>query len=363
MSMPEGTLTFLFTDIEGSSHLWESDPAGMKASLVLHDVVLIQEIKAHRGESFKRIGDAFCAVFPTAVDALKAAIAIQIRMNETPPEGMISLKVRMGLHTGIAEHREGDYFGPTVNRVARIMNLGHGGQVLLSQVSAGLCMDHMPENVELLEVGEVTLKSMTRPERIFQLYTEQFPSVFPALRSNSGDIVAISETSASEFSREAEATQKILSRAQQVSGSSINRENLLRTAAELGISASAVAQAENEYRIAEQHKNLRLQFFEEKRRAFYSKAIGVLSLAMLMTGIWALSGIHTYYWPIWVYGWFALMLTIRGLKLIRDGAHLDESFEKWKLRREYKEKGLPIPKDIRVEKDEDRHYIRITKDL
>lgn len=363
MSMPDGTLTFLFTDIEGSSHLWESDPAGMKASLVLHDVVLIQEIKAHKGESFKRVGDAFCAVFPSAVDALKAAVAIQLRMNEPPPEGMISLKVRMGLHTGIAEQREGDYFGPTVNRVARIMNLGHGGQVLLSQVSAGLCLDHLPTNIELLDVGEVTLKSMTRSERIFQVYTDQFPSVFPALRAQSGDIVSIHETSAAEFSREAEATQKILTRAQEVSGSSINRENLLRTAAELGISASAVAQAESEYRIAERKKNLRLQFFEEQRRHFLGKSTGVISLALLMTGIWALGGIHSFYWPIWVYGWFAIMLVSRGIKLIHDGPQLDERYEKWLIRREHQEKGLPIPKDIRVESDEDRHFIRITKDL
>ncbi len=362
MSLPEGTLSFLFSDIEGSSHLWESDPKGMKASLVLHDVIMMQEIKANNGQTFKRVGDAFCAVFPTAVDALNCSICCQLRLNEPPPEGMIPLKVRIGIHTGIAELRENDYFGPTVNRVARIVNLGHGGQVLLSQVSAGLCLDHMPPRSELLEAGEVTLKSMTRPERIYQLYHQDIPSVFPPLRSNSEDIVTGYESSNSDFQKEAEATQAILSRAQQMSGTTINRDNLLRTAAELGISASAVAKAETEYRQQEQQKQMRSQFFKEQRHQYFSKWLSVFSLAFLMTGIWFLSG-RGNYWPFWVFMWPAIFVISRGFKLIHDGPHLDESFEKWKLKQTYVQQGLPVPQNINVELEQDNHRIGIHKDL
>jgi class 3 adenylate cyclase len=131
-SPPTGTVTFLFTDIEGSTKLWERHPEAMQAALARHDEILRGAIEQHGGYVFKTVGDAFCCAFPTAPDALEAALDAQRlllkeRWGESTP-----LRVRMALHMGAAEERDGDYFGPPVNRVARLLSAAHGGQVLLS---------------------------------------------------------------------------------------------------------------------------------------------------------------------------------------------------------------------------------------
>ena len=125
MVRPSGTVTFLFTDIEGSTRRWESDPEAMRSALAVHDEVLRSAIEAHGGWLFKHTGDGVCAAFASARAAVDAAVEAQRRLE---------LPVRMGVATGEAQERDGDYFGPALNRAARVMAAGHGGQILVGGV-------------------------------------------------------------------------------------------------------------------------------------------------------------------------------------------------------------------------------------
>ena len=180
---PTGTITFLFTDIEGSSRLWERYPVDMGKSLVRHDAILRAAIESDGGYIFKTAGDAFYGAFETAMGAVRAVAAAQRDLfaeawGETGP-----LRVRMALHTGAAEFRENDYFGPVMNRTARLLAAGHGGQTLLSFPTTELVRDHLPPGVLLRDLGERRLKDLNRPERIFQMIAEGLPTEFPPLRS------------------------------------------------------------------------------------------------------------------------------------------------------------------------------------
>jgi class 3 adenylate cyclase len=130
--VPTGTITFLFTDIEGSTHLWEQHPAAMKSALHWHDLLLREAVEANQGYVFKTIGDAFCAAFPAAAQALHASLDAQRALHaaEWGETGLI--KARIALHTGVAEVRDNDYFGQPLNRVARLLSAGYGGQILLT---------------------------------------------------------------------------------------------------------------------------------------------------------------------------------------------------------------------------------------
>jgi predicted ATPase/class 3 adenylate cyclase len=181
--LPTGTVTFLFTDIEGSTKLWEQYPDAMREALQRHDTLLREAVEANGGYVFKTVGDAFCAAFPTAVDALAATLSAHRALQaedwgETGP-----LKIRAGLHTGIAQERDGDYFGPALNRVARLQAAGHGRQTLLSLPTYELVRDHLPAGVQLLDMGEHRLKDLLRPERVYQLVTPDLPSQFPPLKT------------------------------------------------------------------------------------------------------------------------------------------------------------------------------------
>ena len=184
---PTGTVTFLFTDIEGSTKLWEGSPEAMRVALVRHDEILRETIETRGGYVFKTVGDAFCTVFPTAHDALEAALTSQrVLLSEEWSEEVGSLRVRMALHTGTAEVRDGDYFGPPLNRVDRLLSAGHGGQILLSLATQELVRDQLPEETALRDLGERRLKDLFRPERVFQLNTPNLPSEFPPLRTLEG---------------------------------------------------------------------------------------------------------------------------------------------------------------------------------
>jgi predicted ATPase/class 3 adenylate cyclase len=185
--LPSGTVTFLFTDIEGSTTRWEHQPETMQVALARHDALLRAAIGEHDGHVVKTMGDAFLAAFGRAPDALAAAQVGQ-RLLQAEPWDEIApeigpLRVRMALHTGAAEERDGDYFGPPLNRTARLLHTGHGGQVLLSLTTSELVRDTLPEGTSLLDLGEHRLKDLTRPERIFQLADIGLPAEFPPLRS------------------------------------------------------------------------------------------------------------------------------------------------------------------------------------
>ncbi|HEX2739742.1 MAG TPA: adenylate/guanylate cyclase domain-containing protein, partial [Rubrobacter sp.] len=168
-SLPTGTVTFLFTDIEGSTRLWERSPEAMQGALIRHDQILREAVEERGGYVFKTVGDAFCCAFTTATDALEATLKAQRALfaEEWNVEG--GVRDRMALHTGVAEERDGDYFGPPVNRVARLLHAAHGGQVLLSAATHEMVRDQLPEEVSLRDLGEQRLKDLFRPERIFQL--------------------------------------------------------------------------------------------------------------------------------------------------------------------------------------------------
>ena len=181
--IPSGTITFLFTDIEGSTQLWEKHPEAMKMSLARHDVILRQAIEAHGGHVFKTVGDAFCAAFPSAPDAISAALDAQRAISAESWDEATVIKVRMGLHSGAAEVRDNDYFGPTLNRVARLMSAGHGGQTLLSAMTRELVQASLPEDVALRDMGERGLKDLIRPEHIYQLTVPGLQTDFPPLKT------------------------------------------------------------------------------------------------------------------------------------------------------------------------------------
>jgi predicted ATPase len=169
---PSGTVTFLFTDIEGSTRRWESDPDGMASALAAHDRALGEAIEIHHGWLFKHTGDGVCAAFSSAPHALRAAIEAQRRL---------ALPVRMGIGTGLAERRGDDYFGTALNRAARVMAAGHGGQILVGAATAALA-----DGFDLLDLGEHSLRDLSGVHRIFQVRADGLVGEFPPLRTLAG---------------------------------------------------------------------------------------------------------------------------------------------------------------------------------
>ncbi|MGA9944267.1 MAG: adenylate/guanylate cyclase domain-containing protein, partial [Candidatus Cybelea sp.] len=180
---PTGTVTFLFSDIEGSTARWDGDRVAMASALADHDALMRATLEARRGYVFKTIGDAFCAAFATAADAIAAALDAQRVLAAEDFSAVGGLRMRMALHTGVAQERNGDYFGPAVNRVARLLAIGHGGQVLVSGTAADLLQGEMPPQSSLRDLGAHRLKDLARPEQVYQLVAPDLPERFPALRS------------------------------------------------------------------------------------------------------------------------------------------------------------------------------------
>ena len=179
-AVPSGTITFLFTDIEGSTRLWEEQPEAMRRGLVAHDRILRAAIEHNDGYVFATGGDSFAAAFPRIYDGLVAAVEAQ-RALADEQWGDAPVRVRMALHAGEAEERDGDYFGQTLNRAARLMSAGHGGQVLVSQSAFEIGREAAPEEVTFDDLGDHRLKDLDRAERIYQLSHPALPSEFAAL--------------------------------------------------------------------------------------------------------------------------------------------------------------------------------------
>jgi predicted ATPase len=171
--MPSGTVTFLFTDIEGSTRRWEEQPGRMQEDLARHDEILRVAVDSHGGYVFATGGDGFAAAFARAGDALGAAQDAQLGLVGEQLPG-----VRMGVHTGEVQERDGDYFGSAVNRASRLMTIGHGGQILVS-----LATERLVSDFELRDLGEHRLRDLSTPERVFQLCAPGLRSEFPPLRS------------------------------------------------------------------------------------------------------------------------------------------------------------------------------------
>jgi predicted ATPase/class 3 adenylate cyclase len=181
--LPTGTVTFMFTDVGGSTRLWEEHPDAMREALARHDALLRDGIEANGGRIFKSTGDGLGAVFVTADQALAAAVATQRALGTEPWGPIGELRIRIGLHTGVAELRGGDYFGPVMNRTARLMAVAHPGQVLCSQATADLVRDSFPQGVGLRELGRHQLRDLARPEALFQITHPDLEPDFPPLRS------------------------------------------------------------------------------------------------------------------------------------------------------------------------------------
>ena len=179
--LPSGTVTFLFTDVEGSTKLWEQDPAVMRVALERHDELLLCAIEEHGGHVFSRAGDSFAAAFGRVGDAVAASSRAQESLagEEWPPS--CPIRVRMGLHVGEAQERDGNYFGAAVNRAARIMAGGHGGQILASSAVAAV-----DDSLDLVDLGEHRLKDLAAAERLFQIGGQSFPPLrtLDAVRHN-----------------------------------------------------------------------------------------------------------------------------------------------------------------------------------
>jgi predicted ATPase/class 3 adenylate cyclase len=175
-------VTYLFSDIEGSTRLWEADPDGAARALAWHDRISREIVSRHRGTVVKMTGDGLHAAFAESDAALAAVIDLQMALAQGDA-GLPALKVRCGLHAGADQRRDNDYYGPAVNRAARIMNAAHGGQILLSQAVAERVAGTLPEGVALRELGQVRLKDLSVPERVYQVLHPALRPEFPALRS------------------------------------------------------------------------------------------------------------------------------------------------------------------------------------
>ena len=178
-------LTFLFTDIEGSTRRWEELPGAMRAAVAQHDELLETAVRRNGGRVFKRVGDALCTVFDAPENAVAAAIQMQRALSSAVwPDGLDALRIRIGIHCGTAlPAPDGDFAGPALNRVARLTSAGHGGQVLLSETAATLVRDTLADGIALRSLGTHQLRDLSHRESIFQLQAPGLQAEFPALRT------------------------------------------------------------------------------------------------------------------------------------------------------------------------------------
>ena len=175
------TVAFLFTDIEASTRAWEGDVTGMGSDLEHHDALLTEICAAWDGHVFAHTGDGLCVAFPTAAAAIGAALDGQRALAEAGWERAVPLRVRMAIHAGAAQRRGDNWFGPALNRAARLLTAASGGQIICSETAAGLSRELLPDEVDLLDCGEIDLPDLSRPERVYRV-------THPDLRSATGSL-------------------------------------------------------------------------------------------------------------------------------------------------------------------------------
>ena len=182
-NLPEGDVTFLFTDLEGSTRLLERDAAGTGRALARHHELLAGAVADHGGVVFETVGDAVYWAFARPLEAMAAAIAGQRALAHEDWGAIGALRARMAIHGGSVELHGGHYFGPALFRCARLQALGHGGQTLVSHAVVERVSYGLPTGVTLLSLGSHRLKDLSEPERVYQLSAPDLPTEFPALRS------------------------------------------------------------------------------------------------------------------------------------------------------------------------------------
>lgn len=181
-TLAKGLLTFLFTDIVGSTLLWERAPQAARRAVARHYDIVRDVVVAHRGIIFKTVGDACCCVFDEPLDAVRAALAMQLAIaREAWPDAVGALQIRVAMHSGEAIAEDGDYFGSTLNRVARLVSAAHGGQIVLSDSTAQCVAGSLPAQCGLTDLGAHRLKDLAQPQRVFQLCAAGLPVDFPPL--------------------------------------------------------------------------------------------------------------------------------------------------------------------------------------
>jgi len=179
-------LALVFTDVAGSTRLWERFPDQMRQAVAGHDALSRQAVQRHGGRVVKMVGDGLYAVFEDPLDGLKALLELQLSLLDTQRTAGLELRIRSGLHVGPVEERDNDFFGPPVNRAARLMSIGHGQQMLVSQAAALLVRDRLPEGTSLQDLGTVRLRDIDQPEQVHQLRHADLPTVFPPLKGLEG---------------------------------------------------------------------------------------------------------------------------------------------------------------------------------
>jgi len=183
---PSAVATFLFTDIEGSTRLWEDAPERMRTAMARHDALARDAVERHRGEVVKKTGDGLHAAFADPLDALRASVVLQCALAALEGETGFALRARCGMHVGVFERRDDDYYGSDVNRAARIMSAAHGGQVLVSAAVAELLAGRLPDGLALRDLGIARLRDLARPEHLYQAVAPGLAADFPPLRSLEG---------------------------------------------------------------------------------------------------------------------------------------------------------------------------------
>ncbi|MBS1704581.1 MAG: tetratricopeptide repeat protein [Armatimonadetes bacterium] len=177
------TYTFVFTDIEGSTRLWEKSSEAMDHALESHDRYLDSTFRKYSGHIFKTVGDMFCVAFTDPGDAIEAVTEAQVHFHSHEYDGIGALKVRMAVYTGVARFRDDDYFGTALNRVSRLLSAGHGGQVLVSSATADIVRQGLPDPISLIDLGPHQLRDVEHPETIYQLVHPSLDVSFPVLRT------------------------------------------------------------------------------------------------------------------------------------------------------------------------------------
>lgn len=194
-AVPTGTVTFSFVDLPGSD-VWTRNTPEARQAAARYEEIMRQGLERHRGHLFKIVDGEFYISFHTAAAAVAFAIRVQHAIHtEKWAASVGTLRARIGLHTGVPEYRDGDYFGPPLNKTARVHSLGHPGQILLSLVTAELVKDSLPDEIKLLDLGEHALKGVERKERIHQVAVPFLPSQFPPLTAapNTGEDIGPQE--------------------------------------------------------------------------------------------------------------------------------------------------------------------------